>query len=245
MAVVGTTVYYYGDDPDGFMAKLKAAIESGNYDSIEDLLSAMGVTVTPVDDKKDRGGPGIVSSEKPETVDSNNTIGNGAIVGIAAAALIVVLALLLLARRRRRTATHERSGSMHDALKHRQHTEDEGDSYTFEIDSETVPSPRIARVVGEEDSLISSWTPPQAAKRHLDPSPSDEEVMSSDAQLEHEMESSVMRSIEEHYCDSPSCEICAMKPQSGVRFQKVHSSQRRTRSSRSSGGDFAPNSVAL
>jgi len=233
-------VYYYGDDPDGFMQKFKNAIASGNYDSIEDLLEVIGVTVTPVD--KNKGG--IVDSNSPESV-VNDRIGSGAIVGILAAALFVVLILLLVARHRRRNRGSENAC---DIKNHSQLTEDEDDNYTIEIDTDSIrsagDSPRVAHIIGEEDSLVSSWTEPADREKKIDFAPSDEEVWFFDRELDREMETSALRSIEEHYCESPHCGICEMKRQSGVRFQRIHSSGQR-KSPRSSDSFLAPNTIAL
>jgi hypothetical protein len=49
-AMIGTTVYYSGNEPEGFLDALRAAIAAGGNFGIDGLLGIIGPQVTPVDD---------------------------------------------------------------------------------------------------------------------------------------------------------------------------------------------------
>ena len=183
--VIPADVYYSGDDIAGIVARIQDAIDGHEW-NVPGLMK-----VSPVD--RDNGGVSAIQQNRSEEEDDK--IGPAGFLAVAAAALVLLLLAVMVARRRRRD----------EIVKHVELGDDD-DTYLkdMEADSQGSSPSRVARVVGEDDSVGTGWASSRAGDfpmdgyfTNLESRPSHQDV---------------------HVCSSATCDVCESRRRAGIQF---------------------------
>jgi len=162
----------------------------------------------PTDPDRTRSERGVVVGVVSEASEDANDDGGFVLIGITLIVIGAFLALLLLFVRRR---SYKRS----IAVKHMKFEDDGSDDETYLRDRDDVDSsdyspdglsPRQTHVVGEEDSVFSSWTGYSNTPK--------EDVLGARARVD--MQEKVFRDV--HQCTSALCKVCERARKSGLQF---------------------------
>jgi hypothetical protein len=225
-ALIGTDVYYFGDEPIGFEALLQAAIAAGGNFGVSGLvgISGTGVTADTVvvpadgepsddltqmdtDDNVPAGAQAPTDDGEIGGGDGNNFVGTA--IGVSAAGLAVVLLVLLVAGRRRRSGTSKAEG-----IEHRQLTADEDDDpdmYAREVGPDAY--------FGATDDSSYDYPDDEGSESVIIWDGDEEDgiqAIYSEPAGENILTPEQREALENHSCSSPSCRICEMKNQEGV-----------------------------
>lgn len=176
---IPVVLYYEGDDTSGFEERVQDAIDDHNW-------NVPGVMQTFPVDRDD--GAGITAIEGQQAQEDDDTIGPAGYLTIAAAALVLLLLAVMLIRRKRRD----------EMVKHVELGDDD-ETYLRDMESNNSSPDRLARVVGEDDSLQSGKSnfPTDGYFANTESRPSNQDV---------------------HICSSATCEVCERSRQAGVQF---------------------------
>jgi hypothetical protein len=186
--IIPVELYYAGNDTDDFLLRLEDAI-NGHQWNVPGLVKA----------SNDNGGGLSVSSIEANQAQDDDTIGPAGYLTIAAAALVLLLLALMLVRRKRRD----------EMVKHVSLSDDETYLKDIEGDSNASGSPgRLARVVGDGDSIGTGWTGDGTQCRNLD-NATNGMWSGKESRPSHQ---------DVHMCSSATCEVCERHRQSGVQF---------------------------
>jgi hypothetical protein len=233
-AIIGATVFYSGNEPQGFLGRLRAAIAAGGNFGISGLVAILAPQVTVSGTGADTGTgtdtgtdtgtgtdngigtngngngvSGIQGPDDPSIGGGDDRVPVAATIGVTAAGLALVLFVVLLAGRRRRRPEAEK---VEDGAVVRQYTDDEEDdlTYTRELEADAgAYENNIAQVVDEEeddDFGIIPWGQDRNRDHPIYSQPI-ESILSDDDNMEY---------TGNHSCSSPSCKICAMKAEEEV-----------------------------
>lgn len=178
--MIGTTVYYFGNDPDGFADALEAAVEAGGTFGINGLVGTLGTDVTAVAvdaEASEADDAGQVPAEPPaddqdtdtdqtqDSVDNDRDIagveappedgnvgGNDTKVGTAIGVTAAGLAVVLFGLLFVGRRRRNAAGKAAGGLGHRQFTDDEDDLESFHTDMEAEKKfTPIAQVVSDAE----------------------------------------------------------------------------------------------
>ena len=177
---IPVVLYYDGDDTSGYYERVEEGINNHEW-NVPGLMQT-----SPVQSDTS----GINAIEQQEAQDDDKALGPAGYLTLAAAALVLVLLAVMLARRRRRE----------EMVKHVELGEDDDDeTYLRDMESNGSSPDRLARVVGEDDSIQTGWTggATDAYFANTESRPSHQDV---------------------HICSSATCEVCERNRQSGVQF---------------------------
>ena len=181
-------LYYEGNETGDFFERVQDAINNHQW-NVPGLMKA----------SNDNGGGLSTSSIEANQAQENDSIGPAGYLTIAAAALVLLLLALMLVRRKRRD----------ELVKHVSLADDDTYLKDIEGDSNASGSPgRLARVVGDGDSIGSGWTGDGTQFRNFD---------SATNGMWSGMESRPSHQ-DVHICSSATCEVCERRRQSGVQF---------------------------
>ena len=253
------TAYYDGGTLDGFPDSLETAVMSSSDLGIEgnDIVStlvtesAQGTPPVPEgeggggtpsndddtaatdDDELTNDDDGTSGIEDPSNVDpGSGGISAGSAVGVTAGVLAVIFISMFAIRRNRRKYREENS-----LLKPTNTDDDDDDELVVTRSMSTYSTPpqkRIAHVVGEDDSIVTSdytmsdgievqpiYATSRINRNLMDNNYSyDEDYMTDeDPANMAEMDSHDHDvHLEHHWCSSPHCQSCELKRQKGVTF---------------------------
>lgn len=182
---IPVTVYYVGNDTTGLLTRIQDAIDSHKW-NVPGLMET-----SPVD----RGGNGGVSKIiGNQSQKDNKTVSPAAYLSAAAAGLVLLLFAAMLVRRRNRN----------DMVKHVELDDDDTYLKDMEADSQGSSPNRLARVVGENDSVFSGMNsfksgdfPMDGYFTNLESRPSHQDV---------------------HMCSSATCDVCESRRRAGIQF---------------------------
>jgi len=182
--VIPVVVYYDGTDTSAIPAEVEAAINNHQW-NVPGLVETF-----PVQDSA-----GVTAIEQQQVADDDR-IGPAGYLTLAAAGLVLVLLAVMMARRQRRD----------EIVKHVELGDDDDETYLrdMEADSNQSSPNRLARVVGDDDSMGTGWT----GGSRLDGT-ADGWFANTESRPSHQ---------DVHVCSSATCEVCERNRQSGVQF---------------------------
>jgi hypothetical protein len=192
-------------------------------EGIEDTFDpCTTISITPLPPVDNGGG---VSAVRGSDVQPVTRVSAAAVVGLALAALFLLMAVVFAARRKQREKFINKHHSLDD-YDDSTYLKDDYDRSSYKSDLEgaasrsTIPAPfatppRQTHILGEADSLISSWdgfTPTR-------PVQSDLPLARSQRDLQVEAGISEPHAGQDvHKCSSATCEICEADRQAGLQF---------------------------
>lgn len=158
---------------------------------------------------KDCEDEAFVAGVQGRSVEDDDDLSAGGAVAVAMSALLILLLLLLFVRRRRQQHSYE--------VKH-QELDDVYDDETYlrdaaEVSSDENNSPdrekRISHVVGDGDSVITSWTGYTNGQDSID---------GANGLLGARARANATKAQDVHKCSSATCEVCEYRRQAGLQF---------------------------